>query len=92
MSTNDLRFATAQDRHSFIYGKVRPLLEDLALAYYSTSPPPEDIVAFLVNALRRQHGLPEPPSGGLPEQEAEEAEELAKRVAQLREEIQSFGA
>ncbi|CAE8644649.1 unnamed protein product [Polarella glacialis] len=48
--------------------KVRVTTDkDLATVYWATSPPPEDIVAFLIETLIHDKGLPEPETGALSE-------------------------
>merc|ERR1719336_2098017 len=86
----DVCFATAKDRTDFLREEVRPTLEDLAVAFYSTVPPPEDIVSFFIDTIMSKHGLKEPKTGDLDEFEQEEADALAERVAALREQVEGF--
>lgn len=79
--------ATQADRDAFLRGEVRPLLEGLAVQYYATTPPPEDIVGFLIEAIQRTSCLPPPPEGGLEEDDAEEAQELKEKIQDLKAQI-----
>eukprot|EP00439_Symbiodinium_sp_Y106_P014242 s4188_g2.t1 len=81
------RLVSAQDREDFMRYEVRPVLEDLAAAYWSTSPPPEDIVAFLINTLTVQYGLADPPGGALTEEAMSEMQDVEFRIKTLKKEV-----
>lgn len=51
-----------------LQGEVRHLLENLAVQFLAATPPPEDSVAFLIDALQRVSGRPLPGSGPFGEQ------------------------
>mmetsp|Transcript_58801 Transcript_58801/g.140005 ORF Transcript_58801/g.140005 Transcript_58801/m.140005 type:complete len:94 (-) Transcript_58801:69-350(-) len=81
------RLASAQDREEFLRKELRPVLEDLAASYWSTSPPPEDIVAFLINTLTVQYGLAEPATGALPDEAVQEMADVEFRIKNLKREV-----
>jgi len=64
--------------------EVRPLLENLAVSFYMASPPPEDIVGFLIANLQRQASLPAPEEGGLDEDERLETKEMEENIKELQ--------
>mmetsp|Transcript_82905 Transcript_82905/g.162546 ORF Transcript_82905/g.162546 Transcript_82905/m.162546 type:complete len:95 (+) Transcript_82905:102-386(+) len=84
--------ATQADRDQFLRGEVRPLLESLAVAYYATTPPPEDIVGFLIETLLRTKNLPTPPEGALDEDEEIDAQDLQERIKDLKVQIEHLSS
>eukprot|EP00931_Biecheleriopsis_adriatica_P072444 TRINITY_DN4672_c0_g1_i1.p1 TRINITY_DN4672_c0_g1~~TRINITY_DN4672_c0_g1_i1.p1 ORF type:complete len:100 (+),score=25.99 TRINITY_DN4672_c0_g1_i1:82-381(+) len=81
------RIHSAQDKDDFLRQEVRPVLEDLAAAYWSTTPPPEDIVAFLIDTLTVQYGVKEPQSGPLNEAAESDTIDINMRIKSLKKEI-----
>mmetsp|Transcript_47622 Transcript_47622/g.101949 ORF Transcript_47622/g.101949 Transcript_47622/m.101949 type:complete len:108 (+) Transcript_47622:171-494(+) len=72
------------EKESFLTREVRPMLETLAVQYYTTTPPPEDIVGFLIDTLVHQRGLPQPAEGALKDYEVDEVENLKNKVKELQ--------
>eukprot|EP00747_Dinoflagellata_sp_TGD_P162334 gnl/TRDRNA2_/TRDRNA2_179806_c1_seq1.p1 gnl/TRDRNA2_/TRDRNA2_179806_c1~~gnl/TRDRNA2_/TRDRNA2_179806_c1_seq1.p1 ORF type:complete len:111 (-),score=36.08 gnl/TRDRNA2_/TRDRNA2_179806_c1_seq1:67-399(-) len=56
---------TKKDKVEYTNNLVKPMLEELSTAYFAAQPPPEDIVAFLIDALAKSRGYTEPMKGKL---------------------------
>mmetsp|Transcript_48867 Transcript_48867/g.79296 ORF Transcript_48867/g.79296 Transcript_48867/m.79296 type:complete len:97 (+) Transcript_48867:84-374(+) len=85
--SNKVRVTTDKERTEFLRHDLRPLMEDLATVYWATSPPPEDIVAFLIETLIHDKGLPEPETGALSENFKLETSDVLKRIQILQKEV-----